>query len=96
MLNRRDLLKGFVATGLAMSHGNLFSSTLMNIPERNGHKQDRTIFCIVDNPELEAVLKTCAAEINCEILFDWPNSIELIFDHHFIAVVDGSIIDKAV
>ncbi|MBI5055626.1 MAG: hypothetical protein HZB61_03290 [Nitrospirae bacterium] len=96
MLNRRVFLKGFVATGLALNHGNLFAETLMNMSNKTSRKLGPAIYCVVDNPELEAALKTCAEEIDCEILFDWPNSIELILEHHFIAVVDGSIIDKDV
>ncbi|RJQ16090.1 MAG: hypothetical protein C4560_10135 [Nitrospiraceae bacterium] len=68
----------------------------MSMPGNASHKQNRAIYCVVDNPELEAALKTFAEEINCEILFDWPNSIELILEHYFIAIVDGSIIDEAV
>ena len=115
MLDRRDFLKGFVAAGLVMSHGDLFSESLMNMPEKTSPKRNRAIYCVVDNSELEAALKTCAEEINCEILFDCPESPELFFDHHylpffdgsneavgdkyvahFVAVVDGSIIDEAV
>lgn len=96
MLNRRNFLKGFAAAGFAMSHSNLFANTLLDIPENTCLKRDMAIYCVVDNPELEAALMTCGAEINCKILFDWPDSIELVFEHHFVAVVDGSIIDEAV
>lgn len=96
MLNRRNFLKGFAAAGFMMSHDKLFAETLPDIPEKTNLKRDRTIYCVVDNPALEAALTTCAEEINCKILFDWPDSIELIFEHHFVAVVDGGIIDEAV
>jgi len=90
MLDRRDFLKGFAAAGLVMSHGELFSETLINIPEKTNHKQARTIYCVVNDPKLEASLRVCAEEINCKVLFDCPESPELFFDHHYLPCFDES------
>lgn len=68
----------------------------MNIPERVRHEYNRTIFCIVDSPELEDAIEKCAEEINCEVLFDLPHSPELILEQHFLSIVDGNIIHEGV
>ena len=70
------------------------SSTLSRIPKEKHPGWDRTIFCIVDNEELEQAIQKCAGELNCKVLFDIPTSPELIFDHHFVAVVEAGAVDE--
>ena len=99
MLSRRlffkKLLFGGIASGLVNFKTDIAkSSELFNLLERNEPTRNQTIFCIVDDPVLKDALKNLARELNCDVLFDWPNSPELIFDHHFVAVVDGNYIEE--
>ena len=70
------------------------SSVLIRTPKEKRSGWDRTIFCIVDSEELEQAIQKCAEELDCKVLFDIPNSPELIFDHHFVAVVEAGTVDE--
>ena len=101
MIDRRDLIKKLVRGSIILSFTDLQAfideaNALMNVSEGKKYNWDRTILCMVDNPDLEAALQACAEEMHCEILFDWPHSPELFLEHYFVAVVDGSIVDEGV
>ncbi len=101
MIDRRELIKKLVCGGIILGFTDLQTfideaSALMNVSEGKKYNWDRTIFCMVDNPDLEAALQTCSEEMHCEILFDWPHSPELLFEHYFVAVVDGSTVHEGV
>lgn len=101
MIDRRDLIKKLVCGGIVLGYTDLQAfideaGALMNVPEKIKNNWNRTILCMVDNPDLEAVLQACAEKMHCEILFDWPHSPELLLEHYFVAVVDGRIVDEGV
>ncbi len=100
MISRRTFINKLIFGSIASSLINFQtviakSSALLNVPDQKGPAWDKTIFCIVDDPVLERALEKLAREINCEVLFDWPYSPELIFDHHFVSVINGSIIEES-
>jgi hypothetical protein len=98
MINRRELLKRIAFGGITMGFANLQTfideaSALINVNKMD-KKSARTIFCIVDNPELEEALEECGREIDCDVIFDWADSPDLVFEQHFIAIVDGRYVDE--
>jgi hypothetical protein len=99
MMKRRDFMKSILCGGILLAAGHSRHvidevNAFINLPERKKAKSDRTIFCIVDDPALQHALKKCAQELDCDILFDRPDSPDLMYDHYFAAVVDGSVINK--
>lgn len=100
MNRKKDLTDQLVHGGNVMGFSDTQPYTsktdfAVRAPQKKRSGWDRTIFCIVENTDLLSAIKNCAKELDCEALFDWPHSPELIFDHHFVAVVEVDAVDKS-
>lgn len=104
MINRRIFLKslmnssilGMVAPSLIGGMG-LKDILKLQSPEfvySNRMPEERRIFCMFDNKELEEEIKKCAKEIDHEIIYGEPFSPDILVLSGFFNVIDRNLVGR--
>ena len=104
MVDRREFLKSLIGASFFsfipapfMNTINLYNDETLPSSELIISKEgprNRRIFCLFDNPELEAEIERCAEEIGCEVLHGEPCSPDILVLGGFVNIVDRKLVGE--